>query len=214
MKKLLATLITAFSFMSAAVEASACNATPGLTPPPVPTVEPDQHALLAHTVTESINVSVDSFRQWFFQTPLEQMLTGTRRMPAVLGTAAVTEKRFPEPGSIRKVCLADGSSALETVTELTPGRFRYLVWAYTLEDAKPLLYGHGEFIMSANGNSTNLQWTYSFRLKGDHFPGYLGPIGRFLFRVSFLDRSYVEFMDTGMSTIKRLAENQAGLQPR
>jgi len=41
---------------------------------------------------------------------------------------------------------------------------------------------------------TRIVWTYSFKLKGCEFPGYLGAFGRYRFRVTFLDRQYAEIM--------------------
>jgi hypothetical protein len=34
-----------------------------------------------------------------------------------------------------------------------------------------------------DGSHTRVTWTYSFKLKADVFPGDLGALGRFLFRV-------------------------------
>ena len=43
----------------------------------------------------------------------------------------------------------------------------------------PLLRSLG----AMDGSHTRVTWTYSFKLKADVFPGDLGALGRFLFRV-------------------------------
>jgi hypothetical protein len=55
------------------------------------------------------------------------------------------------------------------------------------------VYGVGHFVRTDLGR-TRVQWTYSFQLNRSRFPGDLGRIGDFLFRVGFLDREYAEMM--------------------
>ena len=55
-----------------------------------------------------------------------------------------------------------------------------------------------------------MTWTYSFRLKDDVFPGDLGGLGRFLFRVGFLDREYAEMMRGVLNGYKSTAEKAPG----
>lgn len=43
--------------------------------------------------------------------PLEGLIPGTGRIPAVTGTAALNDIPFPQPGARRRVMLADGSTA-------------------------------------------------------------------------------------------------------
>jgi hypothetical protein len=56
-------------------------------------------------------------------------------------------------------------------------------------------------------------WTYSFKLKDDVFPGNLGGLGRFLFRVGFLDRDYAAMMRGVLGGYKTTAEEQSGSPP-
>src|SRR5690348_859495 len=64
---------------------------------------------------------------------LERVLSGTGRIPAVVGTTALNDIPFPHPGARRRVLLADDSTAIEEVIENTPGKyFSYKVWGYTL----------------------------------------------------------------------------------
>jgi hypothetical protein len=53
---------------------------------------------------------------------------------------------------------------------------------------------------------TRVTWTYSFQLKDDVFPGELGALGRWLFRVGFLDREYAAMMRGVLDGYKTAAE--------
>jgi hypothetical protein len=49
---------------------------------------------------------------------------------------------------------------------------------------------------------------YSFALRRDRFPGYLGGLGDFLFRISFLDRDWAEVMRNVLSGYRTAAGNE------
>jgi hypothetical protein len=85
------------------------------------------------------------------------------------------------------------------------------VWNYHTPKAKPIAYGIGEFrSVQTDPTHTHVTWVYSFRLKDDLFPGNLGRLGRYLFRVYFLDRDYAQMMRGVLDGYKRDAENQSG----
>jgi hypothetical protein len=147
--------------------------------------------------------------------PLESLVQGTGRIPAVVGTEALNDVPFPSPGARRRVMLADGNTAVEEVIENRPdGYFSYKVWAYTLRAARPIEYGKGEFwyLPADHGQATIVRWRYSFKLRGDRFPGVLGPLGRFLFTKLFLDRVYAEFMKSSINAIEQHALKPAERQ--
>ncbi|MGG5886379.1 SRPBCC family protein [Falsiroseomonas sp. HC035] len=122
----------------------------------------------------------------------------------MVATRDLTAARFPEPGSRRLVCLADGGSAIEEVLRHQPGRLlTYVVWGYTSAAAQPPAYGFGAFRFTDDGDATRVDWTYAFRLKSDRFPGNLGALGRDLFRLAFLDTNSARFMQAGMAAIER-----------
>jgi hypothetical protein len=90
-----------------------------------------------------------------------------------------------QPGSRRLVCLTDGSTTEEQVLQQdrskSAAEFRYVVWNYTTQKARPILYGVGDFVWTEVGNRrTRVRWTYSFQLNRQRFPGYLGSVGDFL----------------------------------
>ena len=133
------------------------------------------------------------------QTPLKQAIKKSDSLPGVAGEHVLTGGGFGQVGSRRLVCLTDGTSTEEQVLfnsqSKSPAEFRYVVWNYTTEKAKPILYGVGDFVWTDLGNgTTRVKWTYSFQLRRDRFPGNLGGFGDWLFRVIFLDRDYAQMM--------------------
>jgi hypothetical protein len=146
--------------------------------------------------------------------PLKDVLRPTGSLPGVTGTYPLTPGDFGGPGSRRLVCLSDGSSTEEQVLTREHGenlyRFRYQVWNYTSRAAGAVRYAIGEFVYTApSPDRTQIVWTYSFALKRDHFPGYLGRLGDFLFRISFLDRDWAEVMRNVLNGYKTAAGKEA-----
>src|SRR5262249_44679208 len=131
--------------------------------------------------------------------------------PGVSGSYMLTKGEFGAPGSRRLNCLSDGTSLVEQVLESERNsstfRFRYVVWNYTTEKARPIEYGVGNFLYSdIGGGRTHVTWTYSFQLNRHRFPGYLGALGAFLFRVRFLDSEFADLMRDVLGGIKSDAE--------
>jgi hypothetical protein len=140
--------------------------------------------------------------------PLEKVARKTSSLPGVAGSIVLTHGEFGAPGSRRLNCLTDGSTLEEQSLERTQGagtyRFRYIVWNYTSKVAQPIHYSVGEFhFMSDGPGRSRIVWTYSFKLDEHRFPGYLGSLGRFLFRVTFLDRQYAELMRSVLNGYRR-----------
>jgi hypothetical protein len=131
--------------------------------------------------------------------PLKDTISPSSSLPGVSGDRMLTEGQFGAPGSRRLTCLSDGSTLEEEslIRERTPTSyvFRYVVWNYTSDKAAPIQYAVGEFKYNETKEGrTHIAWTYSFALKSRRFPGYLGPVGRYLFRMAFLDREYAAMM--------------------
>jgi hypothetical protein len=145
--------------------------------------------------------------------PLKDALRPTGSLPGVTGTYPLTRGDFGGPGSRRLVCLSDGASTEEQVLTRERGensyRFRYQVWNYTSRAAGAIRYAVGEFFFTRpTPDSTKIVWTYSFALRRDRFPGYLGRLGDFLFRISFLDRDWAEVMRNVLSGYRTAAGNE------
>lgn len=186
--------------------ATACEAHAAILVPPRPRPNDAEYARLTHARSAMVPVPRAEFADWFVAAPLERLLPGTRALAAVVGTAPIGALPFPQVGSRRLVCLADGSTAIEEVLAYEPGRtLRYIVWDYTTPAAAPIAYGVGAFRFTDAGAATQVDWSYGFALKPDRFPGQLGAVGRLLFRVSFLDRTYADFMEVGLAAIEREA---------
>ena len=146
--------------------------------------------------------------------PLQNAVHSAGSLPGVAGDVSLTPGVFGAPGSRRLVCLSDGSTLEEQVLEREQNdhsyRFRYVVWNYTTAQARPIVYGVGEFRYSdMSEGSTRVHWIYSFALNRHRFPGYLGSFGDFLFRVDFLDRQYADLMRGTLKGLKSDAESRS-----
>ena len=147
---------------------------------------------------------------------------GFRDTNRIFEEEVVGKGDFGALGSRRLTCLGDGCTLEEEVLQSERDnrahRFRYVVWNYTTEKARPIEYGVGDFHYSDMGDGrTHITWTYSFKLKKDKLPGNLGAFGRFLFRVYFLDREYAALMRGVLNGYKTDAEervNSGVLVPR
>lgn len=172
-------------------------------------------SLVTRRETFAVPLPRAAFTAWFDAAPLERLLPGGGGLLGVTGTQPMGALPFPQPGSRRLVCLADGSTALEQVLEHEAGRrLRYIVWGYTTPAAAPIAYGLGEFrFTDAAGGGTAVEWSYAFHLREDRFPGMLGAAGRGLFRLAFLDMRYAAFMRAGVAAITREAVRAAERPP-
>jgi hypothetical protein len=175
---------------------------------PVPPEVDPAAPMIARTERIVIDCAVAAFWDWSVTSPLESILPATGALPGVVGTTPLTPGEWGVPGARRTVHLSDGSSCTEQILAADPPEgFRYQVWGYTTAAARPIAYAIGEFRHVARGASrTEVVWTYAFRLRGDRFPGILGPLGRWLLKVAFLDRAYAVLMRETLKGMKAGAE--------
>lgn len=184
-------------FTAQGARASICAPPNGFHDRPHPAIaSPDN--LVSHTeaivIPQPFSVVSDAMNK-----PLEKTIKKSDSLPGVSGDYMLTHGEFGSPGSRHIVCLTDGTTteeeSLEREDSPTSSHFRYVVWNYTTPKAKPIEYGVGEFsIIQLDPGHTQIHWTYSFKLKTNVFPGELGAFGRWLFRVTFLDRQYAAMM--------------------
>ena len=195
---ILRVLMISTAIFSMAAPAQVCSPPPGLNDGPHPIVaNPDQ--LVAHTEEITVAHPLAQVLDTNAKIELKDAIHKAGSLPGVVGTSPLGTIPFPRPGSRHIVCLSDGSTLLEQSLEVdqtsTFYRFRYMVWRYTSPKARPIEYGVGEFrYTQQDSDHTHIVWTYSFHLKENEFPGYLGAFGRYLFRVTFLDRDYAAMM--------------------
>jgi hypothetical protein len=175
--------------------------------PPPPAVDPAA-PMIARTERIVIEAPIAAFWDWSLKTPLESILTQTGGLPGVVGTTPLTPGEWGVPGERRIVRLSDGSSCTEQILEADPPHgFRYQVWDYSTAAARPIAYAVGEFRhVALDAGRTEVVWTYAFRLRGDRFPGMLGPLGRRLMKTVFLDRAYATLMRETLKAMKAGAE--------
>ena len=97
---------------------------------------------------------------------LPKVLTGYGPLPGVVRTADHTGP-WDQIGSARVVHLADGGTAREQVTLLeSPRRFAYRVWDISNPIVKTLaVEARGDWTFVAVGQSTQVNWTYTFVAK-------------------------------------------------
>lgn len=147
--------------------------------------------------------------------PLKETIRQSKALPGVAGDFMLTKGEFGAPGSRHIVCLTDGGSVEEESLERgqsgNSAWFRYIVWNYQTPKARPIAYGVGSFrTVQIDPSHTRVTWTYSFRLKDDVFPGELGAVGEWFFRVGFLDRDYAAMMRGVLQGYKTGAETASG----
>ena len=176
---------------------------------PPPTIDPAA-PMIARTDRIVVARTPQALCEWMMMSKLEDSLPDTGALPGVIGTTLLTPA-WGVVGARRKVHLSDGGSATEQILDFAAGeRFRYQDWDYTTEAARPIRYAIGEFrYLALDGGRTELTWTYAFRLRGDRFPGFLGPLGRWLLKVAFLDRAYAVLMRETLKATKAGAERAA-----
>jgi hypothetical protein len=191
--------------------ATVCAPPPGFLDKAHPAIVPAEQ-LVSHTEQIVIDRAYPVVSE-AMNKPLNQVIRQSSSLPGVFGDYMLTPGEFGAPGSRHIVCLTDGTSveeeALERDGTASSSRFRYIVWNYATPKARPVAYGIGEFrTVQIDGAHTRITWTYSFKLKEDVFPGELGAVGRWLFRVGFLDRDYAAMMRGVLNGYKTTAEAQ------
>jgi len=167
--------------------------------------------LVSHVETVVINRPLADVVARVDATPLSVRHPAAAGLPGVAGTCPLTAEGFGPVGGRHLVFLTDGSTVVEQVLDNSRSadawRFRYVVWGYSTPAAKPLRYGVGDFLYTAEGERTRVTWTYAFELKVDTFPGVLGiRIGGLLLKLAFLNGTYGAWMRAGLSAIKNAAE--------
>jgi hypothetical protein len=195
--------------MTGSAWAGDCIAPAGFKDVPHPAIAPlDQ--LVSHTEVIVIDRPMQAV-SGAMDKPLKETIHSSKALPGVAGDFMLTKGEFGAPGSRHIVCLTDGGSVEEESLERgqsgNSAWFRYVVWNYLTPKARPIAYGVGSFrTVQMDGSHTRVTWTYSFRLKDDVFPGELGALGEWLFRVGFLDREYAAMMRGVLEGYKTAAE--------
>jgi hypothetical protein len=211
-RKIYFALIVAVTSVSAGAMAQTCSPPQGFVnqPPPV-LAAPDR--LAVHTEEITVNRPLAIVVGTAEKTDIKDAIHKAGDLPSVIGEYPLNSIPFGTPGARRLVCLSDGSTLEEQVLEVEASksfnRFRYMVWNYTSMQARPIEYGIGEFRHTGiDPSHTHIVWTYSFKLKDNEFPGYLGAVGRTLFHWMFLDRDYAAMMRATLEAGKAEAEKR------
>ncbi|MEM6991052.1 MAG: SRPBCC family protein [Myxococcota bacterium] len=193
--------LLALPLVSACAAPAAVGYAPGTSPeqrdalhrstPPPPVAETGE--LIATTAVATLDVTLDDVEAWFLAAKIEDVLRGTKKIPAVEATTPLSGG-WGGDDDRRRVELEDDSTALEQILEAEfPTRFRYVVWNYTSKVAKYVDYGVGEFQFERAGSQTKVTWTYAFKPKK---PAFAGPLRR------FVDGEYHRFMDESLANMQ------------
>jgi hypothetical protein len=198
-------------FLPSSAAAQTCAPAPGFVGTPHPVIGRAEE-FVSHTeeitIDRPLSVVLSAVDK-----PIKDTFKKTSSLPTVAGDYMLTKGEFEAAGSRRLTCLTDGTTLEEEVLQSgrdqKSSRFRYVVWNYTTERARPIEYGVGDFLYTdAGGGRTHISWTYSFKLKEHNFPGYFGGFGRFLFRKYFLEREYADLMRGVLNGYKADAEQR------
>jgi hypothetical protein len=207
----LAILMGVVSFSRSIAFAENCTPPAGFVDAPHPPIDAAEQ-LASHieeiTINRPLPVVLSAVDK-----PIQDTIHKSGTLPGVSGEYPLTQAVFGIPGSRRITCLSDNTTLEEEVLQSQrdgkSSRFRYIVWNYTTEKARPVSYGIGDFLYTdVGGGHTHITWCYSFKLKNDRFPGNFGAIGRFLFRVRFLDKDYAVLMRDVLNGYKTDAEQR------
>jgi len=191
---------------------AACVPPAGFVDRPAPAILPFDR-LVSHSESVTIDRPLATVLRIVQAMALKDAIDHKSNLPGVSGAHMLTRGDFDRPGARRLTCLTDGSTLEEQVLENRSGpraaTFRYVVWNYTTDRARPIDYGVGRFVRTQSGDDrTHTQWTYGFALKRDRFPGRLGGLGEFLFRKFFLERDYATMMRNSLANEKARAEQK------
>jgi hypothetical protein len=207
----LALLLTFACLGASMMFAQNCAPPSGFVDAPHPAIDAPER-LVSHTEEIVINRSLPIVLS-AVDKPIKDTIHKSGSLPGVSGEYLLTKAEFGTSGSRRITCLSDGTTLEEEVLgserNEKSSRFRYIVWNYTTEKARPISYGIGDFLYTDMGDRrTHITWVYSFKLREDKFPGNFGAIGRFLFRVRFLDKDYAALMRDVLNGYKTDAEQR------
>lgn len=160
-----------------------------------PTIEDGFYVENVESVT--IDVPLDQFLAWQDVTPLSDVLTPTEGMPAVAQTVMLEGGEWGDVGDRRRIELADGHYAVETVLDSSRNRFSYQLWGFTSQAGQFADYATGEFVYTEQGKQTLVTWTYRFK------PNSL--LSRIPLSL-FVRNNFQPFMANGLANMKTGAE--------
>lgn len=156
----------------------------------------------SHTEVRTVSLPVDRYVSWADAAPLEDLLTGSKLVPAVTRTTML-RGTWNTVGARRRVALADGHFAAEQVLvhEDLPGGghlFRYEVFGYTNYAKLGIDHAVGEFRTTpASSSSALIEWTYHYRPRSP----LLRPIVR-----RFVEGVWAPYMASVLDRMVQLAE--------
>ncbi|WP_415920481.1 SRPBCC family protein [Tateyamaria sp. SN6-1] len=152
------------------------------------------------TNEEILSLPTDVASAWaFFQAnPITQYLEPTDRIPAI-ESIEVLKGPWGEPGSIRRVILADGGAVLERVLTSTDTEFTYQIWDINTSSGRFIDHIYGTFQVRPTAEGSEIVWRYN--IAPNVF--FARPFIR-----SFLDNDFEPFMEGGIAGLKAAFDQQ------
>ncbi len=164
LRRRFALLVFAFAVVPAALFSGCASITNPATPPSGSAVMPSEISITRTALIPGAPEAVFAFIA--AEDVLPKVLTGYGPLPGVVRTSGHTGP-WDQIGSARVVHLADGGTAREQVTLLeSPRRFAYRVRDISNPIVKTLaVEARGDWTFVAVGQSTQVNWTYTFVAK-------------------------------------------------
>lgn len=159
---------------------------------------------VATTVTMTVAAPRVLLFERFIPVELPKILLGYGPLPGVVRTEGQTGP-WSQPGSWRKVYLADGSTAEEEVTACeAPRSFAYRVSGFTHPLFRTLVtHAEGQWqFQEASQQTTRIEWVYTFHGRSPLTAMLLRPVVRFLWH---------GYMQVGIQAFKTQAEKEVAL---
>jgi hypothetical protein len=119
-------------------------------------------------------------------------------IPAVTGSK-IHQGDWVTPGSYRTVFFANGDTLKEELTDFDrPTYFAYKVSEFSSFQKRFASYGTGQWWFKANGDKTEVKWTYTFYAKSRFKRFFLKP---------FINHDFRTYMKRSIKHIKKQIEN-------
>lgn len=152
-----------------------------------------------HTEAFTVNAPIEKVYDFIVaEDVLPKILKKYFIIPAVKGSK-IHKGDWETPGSYRTVFFANGDTLKEELTNFErPNYFAYKVSEFSSFQRHFASYGVGRWWFTANGDTTEIKWTYTFYAKSRFKRFFLKP---------FINHDFKTYMKRSIKLIKEQIEN-------
>ncbi|RED13191.1 SRPBCC family protein [Pontivivens insulae] len=152
-------ILSAFLILAACAPTAPPATPPEPTPPPAPATE----GLIEIDLVETYPLSRADLRTFMEENPITAFFEPSDDIAPVIGLE-ILSGTWPEPGTVRRVALADGHYVIERILENEPALFRYQIWVFTNDVGRGVeqIIGTQRFV-EVDESTTRLEWTYALK---------------------------------------------------